>query len=377
MSNIQNIYNQQVYRNNIIPQNVMISGPNSYGQPPQYHPIYHNQNQILYSRGVQYQQSNQIQQIPTYHQVVIIPQIQQNNFYQIPQQNQYQNLNQYKANTNQQVQVSKKNQIIPKQNIQTSIGFINPGIIQNQNSIKNEALLEARAKPMLKDEMDELYSYEAAICRIKCNQCLINGQIIDFPSKGTGFFCEIDDKNIPFRKALFTNNHVLFEKSIENNKEIIFEICNKLYKIKLTENRRKFTNKDIDYTCIEILDKDNITKFFKIDETIFNNRNKLINKEIFILQYPEGKLGHDSGIILNIKDNKISHSVVTESGSSGSPIIKRYNMNLVIGIHCGSKKHEKLKDKYLYNLAIPFDIIIKDIKKQLLNNKIIINILMI
>ena len=60
MSNIQNIYNQQVYRNNIIPQNVMINGPNSYGQPPQYHPIYHNQNQIFYSRGVQYQQSNQI-----------------------------------------------------------------------------------------------------------------------------------------------------------------------------------------------------------------------------------------------------------------------------------------------------------------------------
>ena len=89
---------------------------------------------------------------------------------------------------NQQVQVPQKNQIIPKQNIQTSIGFINPGIIQNQNSIKNEALLEARAKPMLKDEMDELYSYETAICRIKCNQCLINGQIKDHPGKPTKFF---------------------------------------------------------------------------------------------------------------------------------------------------------------------------------------------
>ena len=68
------------------------------------------------------------------------------------------------------------------------------------------------------------------------------------------------------------------------------------------------------------------------------------------------------GDILNIKDNKVSHSDITESGSSGSPIIKRYNIYLVIGIHSVSQEDKKLKDKYLFNLAIPFDIIIEDIK---------------
>ena len=32
---------------------------------------------------------------------------------------------------------------------------------------------------MPKDEMDELYSYESAICGIKFNLCLNNGQIIE------------------------------------------------------------------------------------------------------------------------------------------------------------------------------------------------------
>ena len=117
--------------------------------------------------------------------------------------------------------------------------------------------------------------------------------------------------------------------------------------------------------CIEILDIDKINKFFRIDETVFKNKNLLINKEIFILQYPYGKLSHDSGRILDIKNNVIIHSVSTEEGSSGSPLIKRYNNNLIIGIHHGSII---LDNKYLYNLATPFDIIIKDIKEQLFNN---------
>ena len=107
--------------------------------------------------------------------------------------------------------------------------------------------------------------------------------------------------------------------------------------------------------------------FFQIDNNIFKNKNSLINKEIFILQYPYGELSHALGNILYFKDNRICHNVNTDKGSSGSPLIKRYNNNFIIGIHSGAEKD--INDKYIYNLAIPFDIIIKDIKDKLFNYK--------
>ena len=95
---------------------------------------------------------------------------------------------------------------------------------------------------MTKNETDELYSYESAVCKIKF-KVYENGQIKD--SIGTGFFLEINDDNIPFKKALFTNNHVLNENSIKMYKEIIFEYCKNIKKIKITENRKVFTNNEI------------------------------------------------------------------------------------------------------------------------------------
>ena len=134
----------------------------------------------------------------------------------------------------------------------------------------------------------------------------------------------------------------------------------------MTKDRKKYINKEIDYTCIEIFDTDKINNFFRIDKSIFNNKNDLKNKEIFILQYPKGqKLSHDLGIIKDIEDNIIRHSASTLGGSSGSPLIKRYNLDLILGIHLGGDKVDKTS-----NYAIPFDIIIKDIKYQLSNNKI-------
>ena len=338
-----------------------------------YQKILQQNTLINYSQQVQHlnQVTEFYQKVPK--QSIYSPVQQQKNYNQNEYQNNYyqtfpENIDQTQFNFPQKIQQFQQDKMSKQQSemknhiISSKINLQSPVLNINKIPIiKKEALLEARAKPMTKNEIDELYSYESAICRIKF-QNLKNGQILE--GSGTGFFCEIDDDNIPFRKALFTNNHILDKNSIEINKEIVFEICNKIYKIKITKNRKVFTNERYDYTCIEIFNNDNFKKFFKIDDLIFNNKNNLINKEIFILQYPYGELSHDLGTILDIKDNIICHSVNTESGSSGSPLIKRYNNNLIIGIHYGTEKDE-ITDKYLYNLAIPFDIIIKDIKEQL------------
>ena len=60
-------------------------------------------------------------------------------------------------------------------------------------------------------------------------------------------------------------------------------------------------------------------------------------------------------MITDIENEIIEHTVDTFYESCGSPLIKRYNNNLVLGIHFDYKK----------KLAIPFDLIIKDIKNKL------------
>ena len=97
------------------------------------------------------------------------------------------------------------------------------------------------SSPMDINEIKELYSNEPAICKISF-KVLKDGEIKN--GLGTGFFCDIDNKDIPFRKALFTNNHVLDENRIQINKQIEFEYCGRNKIIEITKNRRVFTNKE-------------------------------------------------------------------------------------------------------------------------------------
>ena len=57
-------------------------------------------------------------------------------------------------------------------------------------------------------------------------------------------------------------------------------------KLKITENRKVFTNKELDYTCIELLESDGIFDFFEIEPDLFKYGDKfLVNNDIlyFIL----------------------------------------------------------------------------------------------
>ena len=97
-----------------------------------------------------------------------------------------------------------------------------------KQEIKKDVIFITHAAPMSKNEVDDLYSYESAICRITF-ETIQDG--IELKGLGTGFFCEINDSNIPFNKALSTKNHILDENSLQINEEIEFQYCEKTKKI--------------------------------------------------------------------------------------------------------------------------------------------------
>ena len=148
-----------------------------------------------------------------------------------------------------------------------------------------------RPGPISREEMLILYSYEDAICKIEYETKKNGKKMIFF---GTGFFCEIHDKKIPFSKALFFNNHILDENKIKNRKQIKLEYLRKKRTIDITVGRKIISNADLDYTCIQIFDEDNISKFFSIGLTNINDKNNLKNQGIFILQYINDELSTPS-----------------------------------------------------------------------------------
>ena len=224
-----------------------------------------------------------------------------------------------------------------------------------------ECVIKRHNEPINKKEIEELFKKEDAMCKIKSKK-LIHGKLEDID--GSGFFLEINMNDILFKKCLLTNSHVLNGNDIKLNKEIKLVYKNEIKKIKITENRKVYTNEELDYTCIEIFDKDNIKEFFKIDENLLEySIENYKNKNIFILQYPKGnEISFSSGTILDIKDTKIIHNCSTNNGSSGSPIISRNSDYSVIGVHYGSDKDKT------FNLSTNIISIINHIKNYT-NNK--------
>ena len=201
-----------------------------------------------------------------------------------------------------------------------------------------------------------------SICKISYEK-VIDNEIQK--GKGTGFFCEID--NNPIKYALFTNNHVLNETDIKLGNIINIEYYNNnsyiKKKIEINGKRKVFTNKDLDYTCIELNELDDIKNYFTLDPILFNNKNSLKNSDIFILQYPLGnELSFSCGKILSLEKNIITHSASTREGSSGAPIIRRSENNYIIGLHKGLFIKKNFSS---INIATTFDSILNDIKKHI------------
>ena len=89
--------------------------------------------------------------------------------------------------------------------------------------------------------------------------------------EGTGFFTKIPFNNI-LLPVLITNNHVLNQNAIKNNNIIILSLNydKKKKTIKIDDDRKTYTNEELDITIIEIKpNKDNINnEYIDLDDNI-------------------------------------------------------------------------------------------------------------
>ena len=185
-----------------------------------------------------------------------------------------------------------------------------------------------------------LFQMKNCVCKIiKCDG-----------DKGTGFFCRIPINNLNLLPVLITNNHVLNQDDIQNNKKIEFTINDdkKSKSIKIDGTRIKYTNKELDVTFIEIKPKeDKIDNFLDIDNNIEKDLDNLYNnKSIYIIHYPKGTNANVSfGLTNKIIESNFIHYCSTEGGSSGSPILLLDTFK-VIGIHKGTPRDTKFEFNY-------------------------------
>ena len=215
--------------------------------------------------------------------------------------------------------------------------------------------------------------------------------------KGTGFFCKIPFEEGKFLPMLITNNHILNQEDIKEG-EISISWNNQLFlkKISFSPKRKKFTDKQLDITFIELL-KSEIKEFqfLELDKLIDTNENFLNevykNKSIYTPNYQSGENVLVSfGMISEIINNDINHSCNTQCGSSGSPIIS-LTTHKVIGIHCANYKNKsfntgtfikfgiiKFQQQFKsktekYNLKKQFKSQFKSINTPTKNNKTLFN----
>ena len=173
--------------------------------------------------------------------------------------------------------------------------------------------------------------YEKCVCKI----------IIKADGKencGTGFFCYLPSKQM---RVLITNNHIIDQNFLDKEEKLTIYLEEKEKQekiiIDLNSGRFKITNKELDYTLIEILDEDLIDDFFEVDENETKNED-FINESVFNLQFTKGQylnVSFGKIIVANKKGPRIFlYDAGTDEGSSGSPIIST-NGAKIIGLHKG------------------------------------------
>ena len=156
---------------------------------------------------------------------------------------------------------------------------------------------------------------------------------------GTGFFMYIF-KEGKKHECLVTNYHVINENLVNSKSIIEIQINNNnIHRIKLDDSNRyiKCFKKPIDITIIQIINSDKFKKdidFLYYDLNYDFGYKQYLNMDIFSIQHPlGGEAEYACGKIIKIFNNfEFEHTVDTDHGSSGSPIILNESLK-VIGIH--------------------------------------------
>jgi len=223
-----------------------------------------------------------------------------------------------------------------------------------------EGLIKDQPCPVsIKGTKQILFQMENCVCQIKKKNGII----------GTGFFSKVplpnNGKEMP---VLITNNHILNEKDIDNNQIIDLMINNKVKTIKIDDSRKKYTEKNLDITIIEIRPLiDGIEYYLDIDKEDLDKDEKnleleYLKKSIYIIHYPEDEIEVSYGMINDLEDNKIiNHYCNTKEGSSGGPILSLKSFK-VIGVHFGRSKI------FIFNIGIFIKKIIDEFNKNNKNN---------
>lgn len=198
--------------------------------------------------------------------------------------------------------------------------------------------------------------------------------ILDNINYGTGFFAKIffPNENNKIIKVLFTCYHVLGKQFLNSHNVINIEFNNEKGNIFLkNKNRLIWLNENLDYTCIEILDEDNIKEFLNIDFEIYEkNYNVNLKKEEIILfgfnkdeNDEKSKQSCEFGIILDYdEENELFLTNYNSShGASGGAVLLKRGYKL-IGMHKGEVKEKKNNEKC--NCFTPLNIILKDLNSN-------------
>ena len=227
---------------------------------------------------------------------------------------------------------------------------------------------------ILKESFHEYsLSYKKSSVNIVNSICKINIKTQKMDIRSTGFFLKID-----YGYFLISNSHIINNDAIQNQVNINISFYNerKNVNIKLEKQKRYIKNFknfkdnyfDLDITAVQILDEDEIRKeWFLYPEPGEVITNKLINKQIYIPQYINGKeIVNSIGRIKTINKYEFMHLASTDESSSGSPIFLE-NSSKVIGIHKSSNYHQQAN--YAYFIYPAINIIKKDLNNRQNNNK--------
>jgi len=224
------------------------------------------------------------------------------------------------------------------------------------DSIKNEK----------SDEKGMLNAYAISIFSIKAKKTICE---IKMPNGfGSGFFCKIPitDNNNILLPVLITCYHVLNKDSI-NSKDIKIILNGESKTISLGQ-RKIWTDQELDFTCIEIKEKeDNIKTFYTLDDDVLDDNNSndwYLNKNvlIFAVNKKDRQIGFSNGIIKKCESPYFFYNCNTYAGCSGGCIVNQANNN-VIGIHKGESKKNGLNA----------GIFIREIIKYIKDNKEILS----